>query len=292
MNQAVEAEQKRKIRPLDLEEPRTEEKIPLPFRIGMLAAYFYLLFPAVIVIFAAFNAGSYLTFPPQGFSLRWIIHFLTTPTFIEAFLLSLIIAVVTALISTTLGTMASIFFSRVAFPGRNLLQSFLLTPIILPGMVLGLALYVYFLAFPLELSRTIEGLIIGHVLVTIPYVIGTVTAALYNYDISLEESARSLGAGPIRAFFKVTFPIIKQGILAGAVFSFIVSFGQFDISLFLSTFDLTPLPIALYQSLRYTSDPTAAAVGTFAIALVTIAMLLTSKLTNISKVLSSGMRTR
>ena len=186
-------------------------------------------------------------------------------------------------ISTTLGTMAAIFLTRMTFPGRNLLRAYFLSPLILPGIVLGLALYVFYVSSGIGLSRTLPGLIIGHVLVTAPYVIGTVSAALFNFDIALEEAARSLGAGPLTAFRKVTLPIIGPGVAAGAIFAFIVSFGQFDVSLFLSTPNYTPLPIALYISLRYTFEPTAAAAGIFAIALVVISMLLTSRLINIRR---------
>ena len=118
---------------------------------------------------------------------------------------------------------------------------------------------------------------------TLPYVIGAVSAALFNFDMSLEEAARSLGAGPLRAFFKVTLPIIGPGVMAGAIFAFIVSFGQFDVSLFLSTPNHEPLPIAMYQSLRYKFDPTAAAAGIFAIALVVISMIITGKLVSLKR---------
>lgn len=127
------------------------------------------------------------------------------------------------------------------------------------------------------------GLVIGHVLVTTPYVIGTVSASLAVFDRSLEEAARSLGAGPFTAFRKVTMPIIGPGMLAGSIFAFIVSFGQFDVSLFLSTPNLTPLPIAMYISLRYQFEPTAAAAGIFAIMLVVVSMLITAKLVNMKK---------
>jgi len=119
--------------------------------------------------------------------------------------------------------------------------------------------------------------------VTVPYVIGTVSAALYNFDVSLEDAARSLGAGPVRAFRAITLPSISPGIMAGSIFAFIVSFGQFDISLFLSTPNITPLPIALYNSLRNKFEPTAAAAGVFAIVLVVLSMLLTNRITNFAR---------
>jgi putative spermidine/putrescine transport system permease protein len=188
------------------------------------------------------------------------------------------------IIATILGTMTAIFLSRVAFPGRGAVRAFFLAPLLLPGLVIGLALYVYYLNFPLlDLSGTFWGMMLGHVIVTTPFVIGTVSASLYGFDRSLEEAARSLGAGPLKAFLTVTVPNIKSGITAGALFAFIVSFGQFDLSLFLSTPNQTPLPYAMYVSLRYQFEPTAAAAGTFAIALVVVSMIVTSKVTNLSR---------
>lgn len=260
-----------------------DEAIPALFRIGAVIAFVVLLLPVLIVVLAGLNAGNYLTFPPQGFSLRWVIDFLTSPTYRNAYLFSLGLAFIAMLISTTLGTMAAIFLTRVAFPGRSLLRAYFLSPLMLPGVVLGLALYVFYISTDIGLARSLPGLAIGHVLVTVPYVIGTVSAAMYNFDLSLEEAARSLGAGPWTAFRKVTLPIVAPGIMAGAIFSFIVSFGQFDISLFLSTPNLTPLPIAMYISLRYEFAPTAAAAGVFAIFLVVVSTIITSRLIDLSK---------
>jgi putative spermidine/putrescine transport system permease protein len=188
------------------------------------------------------------------------------------------------IVATALGTMTAVVLTRVAFPGRGAVRAFFLAPLLLPGLVIGLALYVYYINFPvLDLAGTFWGMMLGHVIVTTPFVIGAVSASLYGFDRSLEEAARSLGAGPVRAFFTVTVPSIKSGIVAGALFAFIVSFGQFDLSLFLSTPNQTPLPYAMYVSLRYQFEPTAAAAGTFAIALVVVSMILTARITNLSK---------
>ena len=266
------------------EEPGArDEPIAWPFKVGAGIGFVVLLLPMVIVVLAGLNSGDHLTCPPEGLSLRWIGEFFRSDEFIDAYLFSLWLAVVTMVISTVIGTMAAIVLTRVAFPGRNMLRVYFLSPLILPGIVLGLALYVFYVTSDWGLSRTLPGLIIGHVLVTCPYVIGTVSAALYNFDMSLEEAARSLGAGPFTAFRKVTMPDIGPGMAAGAIFAFIVSFGQFDVSLFLSTPNYTPLPIALYISLRYDFEPTAAAAGIFAIALVVISMLITARLINIRR---------
>jgi putative spermidine/putrescine transport system permease protein len=265
------------------EEASGEADVPLVFRIGAALAFVVMLLPVVIVVLAGLNAGEYLTFPPQGLSLRWVIGFLTSESLRTSYLLSLLIAFVVMLLSTTLGTMAALFLTRVNFPGRSLMRAYFLAPLMLPGLVLGLALYVFYVLTNVGLARTLPGMVIGHILVTVPYVIGTVSAALYNFDLSLEDAARSLGAGPLRAFRAITLPIISPGIMAGSIFAFIVSFGQFDVSLFLSTPNITPLPIAIYNSLRYKFEPTAAAAGVFAIALVVLSMLLTSRLTNLAR---------
>jgi len=263
--------------------PSVEAEIPLVVRIGAVLTFIVMLLPVVIVVLAGLNAGDYLTFPPQGLSLRWVISFLSSQSLRTSYLLSLTIAFVVMLLSTALGTMAALFLTRVAFRGRSLLRAYFLAPLMLPGLVLGLALYVFYIVTNIGLARTLPGMVIGHVLVTVPYVIGTVSAALYNFDVSLEDAARSLGAGPVRAFRAITLPSISPGIVAGSIFAFVVSFGQFDISLFLSTPNITPLPIALYNSLRYKFEPTAAAAGVFAIVLVVLSMLLTNRITNFAR---------
>ncbi|MFT4040349.1 MAG: ABC transporter permease [Thermomicrobiales bacterium] len=258
--------------------------VPLIFRIIAVITFVYLLLPVVIVVLAGLNSGDYLTFPPEGLSLRWVQAFLTSDVFLPAYLFSLRLAFCVMVVSTVFGTMAAIFLTRVRFPGRSFVRAFFMAPLLLPGLVLGLALYVYYLNTPVfGLARTFTGMLIGHLLVTMPFVIGTVSAALYGFDRSLEEAARSLGASPLKAFTSVTLPNIKSGITAGSLFAFIVSFGQFDLSLMLSTPNNTPLPFAMYNSLRYEFEPTAAAAGVFAIILVVLSMVLTSRLTNLSK---------
>jgi len=261
----------------------SEPMVALPLKIGAGLALVVLLLPVLIVILAGLNSGDYLSFPPDGLSLRWVIEFLSSDTWMGAYLFSLLLALISMVISTILGTMAAIVLARARFRGRDLLRAYFLSPLILPGIVLGLALYVFYVSSGIGLARTLPGLVIGHVLVTCPYVIGTVSAALVTFDTSLEEAARSLGAGPWTAFRRVTLPNIGAGILAGAIFAFIVSFGQFEVSLFLSTPNLEPLPIALYISLRYKFEPTAAAAGIFAIALVVVSMLITAKLVNMRR---------
>lgn len=260
-------------------------KIPLPILILAILGFCYMLVPIVVVVLAGLTAGEFLTFPPKGLSFRWVIAFLQSEKYLSAFFFSFRLALMTMIVSTILGTAAALFLSRSRFFGRNAMRAFFLSPVVLPGVVIGFALYAFYISSSLGLTRTIWGLWIGHILYSTPYVIGTVGAALASYDVSLEEAARSLGASPMRAFRKVTFPNIAQGIQAGSIFAFIVSFGQFEVSLFLSAPNSEPLPIAMYNSLRYKFDPSAAAAGIFAIMLVTASVLLTNRLVNIGRLL-------
>ncbi|MDF0603212.1 ABC transporter permease [Psychromarinibacter sp. C21-152] len=250
-----------------------------------IAGFAYMLFPIFVVVLAGLTAGEFLTFPPEGLSLRWIAAFLQSEKYLSAFFFSFRLALMTMVVATVLGTAAALFLSRTRMVGRNAMRAFFLSPVVLPGVVIGYSLFAFFIATNMGISRTIWGLWIGHILYSTPYVIGTVGAALAAYDVSLEEAARSLGASPWRAFRKVTLPNIGQGIQAGSIFAFIVSFGQFEVSLFLSAPNSEPLPIAMYNSLRYKFDPSAAAAGIFAITLVTASVLLTNRLVNIRRLL-------
>lgn len=259
--------------------------IPLGMAAIATVGFCYLLLPIVVVVLAGLTAGEILTFPPQGLSLRWVAAFLQSEVYLAAFLFSFRLALMTMVVATILGTAAALFLARGNVIGRQAMRAFFLSPVVLPGVVVGFSLYAFFIATNLGIARTIWGLWIGHVLYSTPYVIATVGAALASCDRSLEEAARSLGASPLRAFRRVTLPNIAQGIQAGAIFAFIVSFGQFEVSLFLSAPNSEPLPIAMYNSMRYKFQPDAAAAGIFAIILVTASVLLTNRLINIRRLI-------
>ncbi|MFT4162024.1 ABC transporter permease [Shinella sp.] len=261
-----------------------EAAIPFVFKVVAALSLAILLVPVIVVVLAGLNAGDYLTFPPQGLSLRWIKAFLTSPLFLSAYGISFIVALAATLISTVIGTMAAVYLTRSTGALVSVLRGFFMLPIVLPGVVLGLALYVFYVTSGIGLARTLPGLLVGHVIVTCPFVIATVTASLVGFDRSLEEAARSLGAGPFTAFRLVTLKIIAPAISAGSIFAFIVSFGQFELTLFLTGPDLQTLPAAMYVSMRYKFEPTAAAAGIFAIALVVLSMVVTSRLVNLKKI--------
>jgi putative spermidine/putrescine transport system permease protein len=239
------------------------------------AVYAFLLLPLLIVVVAAFNAGSYFTFPPQGFSLKWFTNFFQRREFMQALWLSIDLGVWTALSSTVIGTMAAFVLVRARFRGRDLLNAYVTSPLLLPQILTGVAMLQYFSL--IGLAQSYAALLIGHVVVTTPYVVRTVSAVLYNFDLALEEAAQTLGASPVRAFFEVTLGLIKPGVVAGAILAFAISFDNFTISLFLTSPKLTPLPIELFAYLKYSFDPTAAAASAIAIAVTLVLMLLIAR---------------
>jgi putative spermidine/putrescine transport system permease protein len=189
----------------------------------------------------------------------------------QALWLSTELAVWTALASTVIGTAAAIPLVRGRFRGRDLLNAFVTSPLLLPQILTGVALLQFYTLFKMQASYA--ALLIGHIVVTTPYVIRTVTATLTHFDLALEEAAQSLGAHPVRAFFEVTLGVIKPGVVAGAIFAFAISFDNFTLSLFLTSSKLTPLPIELFAYLKYSFDPTAAAVSAFAIGVALVLVL-------------------
>lgn len=262
---------------------------PLP-RAAFLALivwlYVFLLAPIAIVVIASLNAGRFLVFPPDGLSLQWYAKFAHSGPFVRSFFFSLRLAVVTTVISTVIGTAAALYVVRRA--GRsNLLRMLLVAPLQLPGIMTALALLIFYYAVGLG-GGSYTGLLLGHVLVCMPYVFLTVSAVLYNFDRSLEEAARSLGAPVFTTFRRITLPIIKGGVISGAVFAFITSFDQFPISLLLSGVGTTTLPIQVFDYLRFSFDPTAAAVGTINILITLGVVILTERLVGLESLYWGG----
>ena len=252
--------------------------------------YVYLLTPLVIVVLASVNAGEFLTFPPEGFSLRWYVSFFQSEAFMGSMFFSLRLALFATVVSTALGVTVALYVVRFAGAWREQLRLFILLPLLLPEILTAIALLffyynaeAFFRALGLDIGsgmfrNSILGLLIGHVLITLPFVFLGISASLYNFDRSLEEAARSLGASRLTAFRRVTLPIIKPGIIAGALLAFIISFDLFNISLLLKGIGVATLPIQLFDYVRWEYDPTAAAVATVSILITVIAILITEKL--------------
>jgi len=243
---------------------------------GNTLVYLLMLAPILVVVPVSFSEQAYLVFPPRGFSLRWYANFFATRELTDALWLSLHLAAWTTAISTVLGTMAALGLTRYRYPGRRALRELFLTPIVMPRLVLGIA----FLMF---LSRTVlagsfGGLLLAHVVVAFPYVIRTVSASLTGLDRALEEAGASLGAAPLTVFRTITLPLLKPGIIAGAIFAYVTSFDELVMTLFLAGPRLTTLPVQIFNYLEYTSDPTIAAISVVLVLITTVAVLVTERI--------------
>ena len=248
----------------------------------------FILLPLALVTWLAFFRQEIPSFPPEGYSLRWFGAVLDNKSFVGGFILSVQVAVASTLIGLALAVPASLAVARRKFSGRGLVNALLLMPLIVPGVVLGTSIYVFQIeteiATGLPLLGSTTGLIAAHALIVIPWVARLVTASLAGFDPAIEEAAKNLGAGPWTAFRRVTVPAIWPGIVAGALFGFVMSFGNLEMSLFLVGAGRTTLPIAILQYLEWKIDPTVAAVSVVQIALIAVAMIVTDRYVKISQV--------
>jgi putative spermidine/putrescine transport system permease protein len=231
----------------------------------------FLLAPIAIVFVFALNPTPYIQFPPVGVSLRWFEKFFSSRDFMHALQLSLEVAVMTTISATLFGASAALALARGGLPGTRVITAVMLSPLMLPAILTGLALFQTYVL--LDVGRPLWGLVLGHTLVSIPYVLRTTLAVLQNFDTRLEEAARNLGAGPLRTYFEVTLPLTKPGVMAGAVFAFIVSFDQFPVSLFLVSPGRETLPITLFNYLKFDLDGTIGAASVVSILLAVLVVI-------------------
>lgn len=251
---------------------------------------FYILMPLISVTWLSFYQQEIPSFPPEGYSLRWYGAIAGNARFVDGLLLSVQLGIGATAIGLAVGVPAALCLSRFRFPGREALNNLLLLPLMVPGVVLGTALYVFHVELEIAtggefriLGSTI-GLLSGHVLVVIPWVVRLVLASLAGFDRTLEEAAQNLGADRWTTFRRITLPGILPGVVAGAMFGFVASFGNLEMSLFLVGPGRTTLPIAILQYLEWKIDPSIAAVSVVQIVLIGTAMLVTDRFVKISRV--------
>jgi putative spermidine/putrescine transport system permease protein len=248
---------------------RSRSPASVPGWLAALAAavLIYLTFPIFVIVPVSFSSGTYLSFPPPGWSLRWYANFFQRPEWQSATWLSIWVAASVTLLACALGTPAAFGLVRGRFPGKRLLNGFVLSPIIVPGIIVAVG--IYFVYARLGLIGHPIGLVLAHTCLAVPFVVINVSAALYGFDERLEQAALNLGATPWRAFWLVTFPLIRPGLLAGAVFAFITSFDELLVALFVSGTTAMTLPRLMWQEVRQDIDPTIAAASALLLALTT-----------------------
>lgn len=220
----------------------------------------FLIFPILVVIPVSFSSAQYLSFPPPGFSLQWYENYLDRRDWLSATWLSLWVALVVMLIATVLGTAASLGLVRGRFTGRQTINTFLVSPMVVPAIIVAIGIYFFYAR--IGIIGNPFALIIAHVCLAIPFVVVNVSATLYGFDERLEYAAMNLGANRWQTFRQVTLPIIRPGVLAGALFAFITSFDELIIALFVSGTGAVTLPRKMWNGIRFEIDPTIAAVST------------------------------
>lgn len=229
--------------------------------------YVMLIAPLIVVIAVSFNAGAGFDFPPRGLSLRWYEAFFDSRPFVRSFFqVSLVVALACSVCATVIGTLAAIGLVRFRFSGRSALETFFLAPLLVPHILLGAALYLYYAR--LGMSASMMTLFLGHLVISTPYVIRSVTAGLVGMDPRLEEAAISLGANRVQAFLKVTLPLLRSSLVSGAIFAFIISFSDINLALFLSGPDTTSLPVHIFSQIQWEGDPTIAAASALQIMII------------------------
>jgi putative spermidine/putrescine transport system permease protein len=248
----------------------------------------YILLPLVFVTWLSFFRQEIPTFPPEGYSLRWFEAVPSNDRFMSGIVLSLQLGIIATAIGLVIGVPAALAIGRFAFRGREWINSLLLMPLVVPGVVLGIALYVFLveteIATGWRLVGSLGGLVVGHVLIVIPWTVRLVTASLQGLDPAIEEAAQSLGANRVTTFRRITLPSILPGVVAATLFGFVSSFGNLEMSLFLVGPGRTTLPIAILQYLEWKIDPTIAAVSVLQIAIIAAGMIITDRFVKLSRV--------
>lgn len=222
-------------------------------------AAIYLLMPMIVVVIISFSSAPYLTFPPPGLSLQWYENMFGDPAWMRTLGTSVKILIPTALLATLLGTAAAYGLARTCLPGAPIIAGFLMSPIVVPVIITAAGIYGVFSEF--GLSGTLLGLIIAHTVLTIPFVVATVSASLKVMDRQLEESAKTLGAPPFTCFRRITLPLILPSVLSGMLFAMVISFDELIVSLFISSPRVRPVTVEMWSDIRGDVDPTISAVA-------------------------------
>jgi putative spermidine/putrescine transport system permease protein len=223
--------------------------------------------PMAIILVISFSADSYLSFPPSGWSTKWYGAVLGNASFMQGFRNSAFIAVIVAFLSLALGLPAAYALVRLKFPGRNLIRSLVIAPLILPAMMLGLGILMVFT--PAGLVATYPGLVLAHLVMTLPFSIRILQTALSNLGTDVDEAAMTLGARPLQVFMQITLPRLTPGVVASSAIALILSFDEIVLSLFIVGPRLQTLPVALY---RYVDERTDPMVAVLAVLMITLSL--------------------
>jgi putative spermidine/putrescine transport system permease protein len=258
-------------------------------RVFVAGVFLFLIGPFAIVFLSSFSDSPSLSFPPSSFSLRWYYRFVdhivgasnSKPGLAEALLTSAGISLTTAFFTLIAGLLAAYALARGGWRGRVFVRQGFALPIIFPQIVIAIALLIFF--SELRVLTPLERVIVGHSVISFPYVLIIISASFELYDVSLEEAALGLGAGPMRTFFSVTLPLVRPGILAAGAFAFIVSFTNFTMTFFLIAGGLKTLPIWVYEVMEFYLDPVLAVISVFLIGMTALTAFIIERVIGIAR---------
>jgi len=237
------------------------------------AVFAFLVVPLLVVVPVSFSAGMYLQFPPPGFSLHWYQDYFGDPQWIDATVLSLKIALCVVVLAVGIGSLAALAIVRMPFPGIGLIRMLLMTPLIVPSIVVAIAVYSVYVSF--HLIGSFLGIVLAHTILALPFTIVLMIAGFQRIDRRLEEASYTMGASITWTFRHVTLPILRPSLFAAAIFAFIASWDEIIMVIFIGGGAGTTLPLRMFNYLRTEINPTIAAVSTlllvFAIAVFTAA---------------------
>jgi spermidine/putrescine transport system permease protein len=225
-----------------------------------LLVYFFIFAPIVVVTLLSFNSAQFGSFPMEGLSFRWFVTLYHNDAIVRAFKTSIVLGLATAAIATTLGILASLAIVRYDFPGKETVNTLLVAPVLIPETVLavGLLLFMQIMHQP----RSFLVLLLGHVLVSLPYVVLVVQARLVGIRRVYEDAAMSLGANRFETFREITLPLLMPAVLAGVLFSFTISFDNLTATAFWRPGGLETVPTQIFGMLRNSISPEINALGT------------------------------
>ncbi|MFZ5789748.1 MAG: ABC transporter permease [Pseudomonadota bacterium] len=244
-------------------------------RVIVAAVLVFLIAPILVIMPLSFNSEPYFSYPMPGLSLRWYEDFFTNDRWTLALKTSVIVAVSVTFLATALGTLAALGLSRSNFPARGVFMSILISPMVVPVIISAVGMYFFYTR--VGLTNSLPGLILAHTALATPFVVITVTATLFGFDQTLVRAGASLGADPVRVFFRVTLPLILPGVISGSLFAFVTSFDEVVVVLFLASPEQRTLPKQMFSGIREIISPTITAAATLLI-LFAVAMLTTVEL--------------
>lgn len=237
-----------------------------------LAVIFFIAAPTFILLPASTSESNFLSWPPVGFTLQWYGDFFTDPGWRNAFMRSVLVGIATALVAMGLGIPAAYVLSKQVVPGRTLIMTAMLMPLVLPSIIMGVGLF--YLYSRIGLLHTSTGLVLGHTVFALPYVVVTTMATLRSYDERLDHAAWTLGAGKLTTFRLISFPLMKAGMASAFLFAFVQSFDELAVALFVTSANAPTLPKRLWGETLYKLDPSVAAAASIIVLIVAIPIFL------------------